>query len=177
VAIRTARKAGIPIVIAAKVDRPDREYFEQVIRPLLREPEVYFIGEVDQPGKVALLGQAQVLLFPIAWPEPFGLTMIEAMACGTPVVACDAGSVPEVIAHGRSGLICEDDEDLPRAAIQATSLDRRECRRFVEKRFNRSRMTAKYEMLYEKLASHDRHDLDGPVAAEHVHRNISLVSS
>ena len=107
-AIEIARRAGIPLKIAAKVDRVDQAYFDEVIRPLLKDPLVEYVGEIGEHDKGAFLGGARALLFPIAWPEPFGLVMIEAMACGTPVIAYRCGSVPEVLEDGVTGFVVED---------------------------------------------------------------------
>ena len=105
----------MPLKIAAKVDPADQVYFERVVRPLLDDPLVEYLGEVDDAGKAALLRGAAALLFPIDWPEPFGLIMIEALACGTPVIARRRGSVPEVIEHGVTGFVCETDAEMARA--------------------------------------------------------------
>jgi glycosyltransferase involved in cell wall biosynthesis len=151
VAIDVARRAGVRLVLAAKVDRVDQAYFDAVVRPLLGEPGIEFIGEVGQAEKVALLRDARALLFPILWPEPFGLVMIEAMACGTPVVARRCGSVDEVIADGRVGIVCDGDEDIVRALDAAREIDRAACRRWVEQRFSVERMATGYERLYRRL--------------------------
>src|SRR5690606_31486766 len=105
--IQIARRAGMPIRMAAKVDPADARYFDEVVRPLLREPGVEFIGEITDAEKNAFFGDAVGLLFPIDWPEPFGIVMIEAMACGTPVIAMRRGSVPEVMVHGKTGFIVD----------------------------------------------------------------------
>jgi glycosyltransferase involved in cell wall biosynthesis len=178
VAIRAAREAGVRLVIAAKVDRADRRFFADEIAPLLRGPGVEFVGEVDEPGKIALLRDARALLFPIDWPEPFGLVMIESMACGTPVVASRCGSVAEVIAHGRSGLICERDEDLVPAIERIGEIDRAGCRRWVEERFSDSRMAFEYEAVYARLisASLDRDNVHAALPARHVDADVSGVA-
>src|SRR5262245_24391682 len=136
VAIRVAEAAGLPLRIGAKVDPADQEYFDTVIRPLLGSPLVDFIGEVDEETKRELLVQARALLFPIDWPEPFGLVMIEALACGTPVIARPCGSVPEVLDDGETGLLAEGFDDLVRAAETVDRLDRRACRAAAEQRFS-----------------------------------------
>jgi len=151
VAIDVARRAGVRLVLAAKVDPTDRSYFETVIRPRLDEPGIEFIGEVDQTAKVALMRDARALLFPILWPEPFGLVMIEAMACGTPVVARRCGSVEEVIG-GDVGRICDDDDALVRAVGEVGTIDRIRCRRWVEQWFSVERMATAYERIYRRLA-------------------------
>ena len=152
-AIRIARAAGLPLRIAAKVDDADRTYFETVIRPMLDLPEVEFIGEIDEAAKAEFLGGAAALLFPIQWPEPFGLVMIEAMACGTPVVAFDRGSVPEVIEDGVSGFAVRDEAGALAALRQLRRLDRATVRRCFEARFSARRMALDYRDLYERLAS------------------------
>ena len=137
--------------IAAKVDATDKDYFEQEIRPLLDHPLIDFVGEVDHQRKVELLCRARALLFPIDWPEPFGLVMIEAMACGTPVVTRPCGAVPEIVAHGRTGLVGSSVDELVDAVKGVKRLDRRACRQEVEQRFNASRMATDYETVYRRL--------------------------
>lgn len=156
VAIRLARRAGVRLVLAAKVDRADREYFESVVRPLLSEPGIEFIGEVDERGKVALLREARALLFPILWPEPFGLAMIEALACGAPVLTRRCGSTAEVIDDGVSGFVCDDDESLLAAIGRIDEIDRRACRAAVETRFSAARMARDYECIYRHLQTSRR---------------------
>src|SRR6185295_11714345 len=112
VAIRVACRAGVPLKIAAKVDKVDQTYFDTCIRPLLGHPLIEFIGEVDERQKERLLGDTLALLFPIDWPEPFGLVMIEALACGTPVIARRRGSVPEVLRDGVTGILCETEDEM-----------------------------------------------------------------
>jgi glycosyltransferase involved in cell wall biosynthesis len=147
-AIEIARRAGMRLKIAAKVDRADEAYFREVIQPLLDDPLVEFIGEVGERDKAAFLGNARALLFPIDWPEPFGLVMIEAMACGTPVVALRRGSVPEVIDHGVSGWIVDDADRAVEAVRDLGQLDRREVRRRFEQRFTAERMARDYLAIY-----------------------------
>jgi glycosyltransferase involved in cell wall biosynthesis len=134
-AIAIARAAGIPLKIAAKVDRADREYYETQIKPLLRAGGVEYIGEVNEREKSEFLCKAIALLFPIDWPEPFGLVMIEAMACGTPVVAFRRGSVPEIIESGVNGFILNDVDEAMIAVLKAAALDRRSIRNCFEQRF------------------------------------------
>jgi glycosyltransferase involved in cell wall biosynthesis len=153
VAIDIARRAGVRLVIAAKVDAADRQYFEEVVRPRLSDPLVDFVGEVDEQAKGQLLRHARALLFPILWPEPFGLAMTEALAYGTPVITRRCGSTPEVVAHGRVGYVCDDDESLVDAVQQVGRIDRADCRRWVEERFSVERMTADYERAFETLAT------------------------
>jgi len=150
-AIRIALRAGVEIKIAAKVDRADKEYFETVIRPLLSEPGVEFIGEIGQREKGDFLGNALALIFPIDWPEPFGLVMIEAMACGTPTLAFPNGSVPEVIRDGVAGIICHSVEQAAECLAGVAALSRRECRKTYEKRFTSERMASDYLRIYTRV--------------------------
>jgi glycosyltransferase involved in cell wall biosynthesis len=152
-AIGIAGRLGLPIRIAAKIDAVDRQYFEAAIRPLLAEPFVEFLGEVAEHEKQELLGQATALLFPIDWSEPFGLVMIEAMACGTPVVAWRRGSVPEVMVDGVTGFAVESIDDAVMATARAASLDRAACRAAFEARFTVERMAREYVAVYERLAT------------------------
>jgi glycosyltransferase involved in cell wall biosynthesis len=150
-AIEIARRAGLPLKIAAKVDPRDAEYFAREIEPLLAGPGVEFIGEIGDDAKGRFLGDAVALLFPIDWPEPFGLVMIEAMACGTPVIAYRRGSVPEVIDEGVTGYIVEDVEQAAAAVGAALRLDRRKCRTTAEARFSARRMAQDYCDIYRLL--------------------------
>lgn len=150
-AIQIARRAGIPLKIAAKVDRVDQEYFDAVIRPLMRGPGVEMIGEISDREKSAFLSGAVGLLLPIDWPEPFGLVMIEAMACGTPVVAFNRGSVPEVIDHGLTGFIVEDDVGAVAAVDRLGELSRDRVRQQFEERFTARRMAEDYLDVYCQL--------------------------
>jgi glycosyltransferase involved in cell wall biosynthesis len=152
-AIAIASACGVPLKIAAKVDPADREYFEREIRHLLDNPLVEYIGEIAESQKSAFFGGATALLFPIDWPEPFGLVMIEALACGTPVVAFRGGSVPEVIDEGVTGFIVQTLDDAIRATREVGRLDRRRCRETFERRFSVTRMAADYLALYEGLMS------------------------
>ncbi len=156
-AIRIARRAGVPLKIAAKVDAIDRAYFERVIAPLLAEGDgVEFVGEVDDRQKEVLLGHARALLFPIDWPEPFGLVMIEAMACGCPVVAWDCGSVPEVVEDGVSGFVVNSEAAAAEALERAAGLDRGRIRERFEARFTAARMARDYLEIYARLADSAR---------------------
>ncbi|HEY8520942.1 MAG TPA: glycosyltransferase family 4 protein [Gammaproteobacteria bacterium] len=152
-AIEIAQRAGLPIRVSAKVDNVDREYFEAQIKPLLRLPGVEFIGEIGEAQKSDFLGNAFALLFPIDWPEPFGLVMIEAMACGTPVIAFRRGSVPEVLEDGLTGYIVDGVAEAVRAIGRLHWLDRVAIRRRFEQRFSAARMARDYVALYESLAS------------------------
>ncbi|HVO00843.1 MAG TPA: glycosyltransferase family 4 protein [Candidatus Cybelea sp.] len=155
-AIRIAGRAGMKIKIAAKVDKVDQEYFAREIEPLLAQPHVEFLGEIDDRRKSDFLGNAAGLLFPIVWREPFGLAMIEAMACGTPVIAMRNGSVPEVIDEGVSGFIVESEAEAARAVARLGQLDRRGVRRTFEKRFTARRMAEDYVEIYSRLMASRR---------------------
>src|SRR5689334_22891013 len=147
-AIDVARKAGIPLKIAAKVDVVDREYFREVIEPKMKGGGVEYIGEINDHEKGEFLGDAVALLFTIDWPEPFGLVMIEALACGTPVIARPCGSVPEVVRPGVSGFIADSVPELVEAVKRVEEVDRAACRRDFERRFSVARMVDGYETLY-----------------------------
>jgi len=150
-AIEIAKRAGLPLKIAAKVDPADEVYFETTIRPLLDHPLVEFIGEINEHQKQSFLANALALLFPIDWPEPFGLAMIEAMACGTPVIAWRAGSVPEVVDESVTGFIVDSIEAAVAAVRRVPSLSRTTVRQRFEKRFSVERMAHDYVALYETL--------------------------
>jgi glycosyltransferase involved in cell wall biosynthesis len=150
-AIMLARAAGIPLKIAAKVDRADEVYFRTQIEPLLEGPGVEFIGEINEEQKAQFLGDAQALLFPIDWPEPFGLSMIEAMACGTPVLAFRCGSVPEVVEDGLTGAIVDTMDDAIAALPRVIALDRKKVRLRFEQRFSAARMAKDYVAVYRSL--------------------------
>ena len=152
-AIAIAKACGWPLRIAAKVDPSDEIYFKTEIEPLLDHPLIEFIGEINESQKSDFLGHARALLFPIDWPEPFGLVMIEALACGTPVIAFRGGSVDEVIDEGVTGFVVDDLEAAIDAAKRADSLDRAACRRAFETRFTAERMTDDYLALYSRLAA------------------------
>jgi glycosyltransferase involved in cell wall biosynthesis len=147
-AIAIARAAGMPLKVAAKVDKVDEGYFREVISPLLRGPGVEFIGEINERAKSAFLGEAAALLFPIDWPEPFGLVMIEAMACGTPVIAFDSGSVPEIIDDGLTGRIVSGVNEAVRVIPEVLAMSRRAIRERFEERFSSMRMANDYTALY-----------------------------
>jgi glycosyltransferase involved in cell wall biosynthesis len=152
-AIAIAKACRIPLRIAAKVDPVDAAYFERDIRPLLDDPLITYVGEIGHDEKDAFLGNAKALLFPIDWPEPFGLVMVEALACGTPVVAFRGGSVDEIIEDGVTGYIVENLEDAIAAARRSDTLDRRACRASFERRFTASRMARDYLELYTAVAN------------------------
>jgi glycosyltransferase involved in cell wall biosynthesis len=150
-AIEIAKQVRRPVKIAAKVDRVDQDYFESVVEPLLRDPLVEFVGEIGDGEKEEFLGHAYALLFPIDWPEPFGLVMIEAIACGTPVIAYRSGAVPEVIEEGHTGFIVEGLEDAVEAVRRVPELSRRRCREVFEQRFTAARMAHDYIEVYHRL--------------------------
>jgi len=147
-AIAIAKRLGMPLKMAAKVDTADEAYFRERIVPLLDDPLIEFIGEIGDAQKPEFLGGASALLFPIDWPEPFGLVMIEAMACGTPVVGYGCGSAPEVIDHGVTGFICANEDEAVEAVHAAQRLDRREVRRRFDRRFSATAMARGYLDVY-----------------------------
>ena len=151
-ALRIAELAGVPLRLAAKVDAADAEYFAAVIAPRLSRPRVTLVGEVTEAQKPEFLGNAKALLFPIDWPEPFGLAMIEAMSCGTPVIAWDNGAVREIVEDGVSGFIVHSIDQAVRAVREVSRLDRRRVRQRFEARFTAQRMAQDYLRLYGRLA-------------------------
>jgi glycosyltransferase involved in cell wall biosynthesis len=164
-AIAVARALGVPLKIAAKIDRVDEAYFRETIAPLLNGTGVEFIGEINERQKSAFLGEARALLFPIDWPEPFGLVMIEAMACGTPVLAFRAGAVPEIIDEGVTGLIVDTLEEAVAAMPRVLSFDRATVRRRFEERFSARRMALDYLSVYEDLLRRNRDGSQGETRA------------
>ena len=150
-AIEIARRAGRALRIAAKIDPADRDYFESTLAPLMRQPHVEMVGEVGQAEKVPFLAGASALIFPVDWPEPFGLVMIEALACGTPVIAFRRGSIPEVIEEGVTGFVVDTVDEAIEAVDRIEELDRRRCRREFERRFSARRMATDYVALYERM--------------------------
>jgi glycosyltransferase involved in cell wall biosynthesis len=154
-AIEIAARSGMRLKIAAKVDRADQAYWDTKIRPMVdaHHPDVEFIGEINERDKQSFLGGAAALLFPVDWPEPFGLVMIEAMACGTPVIAFRRGSVPEIVAEGVSGFIVETTEEAVTAVGRAIRLDRAKVRAEFDRRFTAERMARDYVNVYRKLVS------------------------
>jgi len=152
-AIEIAIKAGIPLKIAAKIDRVDQEYFELNIKHLLAHPLIEYIGEINEQEKQDFLGNALALLFPIDWPEPFGIVLIESLATGTPVIAWRNGSVPEIIDDGKTGFIVNSIEGAVRAVQQAHLLSRDHCRRAFEKHFTSFVMAGNYLKVYEKICN------------------------
>jgi glycosyltransferase involved in cell wall biosynthesis len=155
-AIRIAAAAGTPLKIAAKVDNVDQQYFAERIEPMLDAAHIEFIGEIGDDEKGEFLGNAAALLFPIAWREPFGLAMIEAMACGTPVIAFRNGSVPEVIEDGVTGFIVDDEDEAAAAVHQLRGLDRARIRHVFDERFSARRMAEDYVTVYRRLIARDQ---------------------
>jgi glycosyltransferase involved in cell wall biosynthesis len=155
-AIEVARRVNLPLKIAAKVDAVDRQYFEREIVPLLDDPRIEFLGEIGEEDKPAFLGGALALLFPVDWPEPFGLVMIEALACGVPVIARPCGSVPEVIVPGRTGFVADTVAELVDAVKRLDTISRLACRRHAEEHFTVGRMIDRYEAVYERLLARAR---------------------
>lgn len=149
-AIEVAKRTGVPLKMAGKVDPLDEAYFSAEIKPLLDHPLIEFLGEMGDE-KVDFLGNALALLFPIDWPEPFGLVMIEAMACGTPVITRPCGSAPEVVQHGRTGFIVDTVDEMVEAVRRIERIDRRRCMEAVQERFSVEVMASRYEAVYERL--------------------------
>lgn len=171
IAIRVARRVGMPLRIAARPPLPethypearrDHEYFQEVVVPELRGGQVELIGEVSGADKDSFLGGAAALVFPVRWPEPFGLVMAEAMACGTPVLALRCGSTPEVVDDGVSGFVCADEDELVAAARRIDTLCRARCREQAERRFSAERMVDSYERVYEMLIANQERNPQGP---------------
>jgi glycosyltransferase involved in cell wall biosynthesis len=160
-AIAIARAAGIPLKLAAKVDRVDEAYFRETIVPLLDGPGVEFIGEINESQKSQFLGDASALLFPVDWPEPFGLVMIEAMACGTPVLAFRCGSVPEIVENGITGAIVDSVEEAVAALAGVIALDRETVRQRFEQRFSATRMATDYVSIYRSMIMSSQTLTDG----------------
>ncbi len=150
-AIDIAKKLGMPLKVAAKIDKVDQDYFDSCIKPALDCKDIEFLGEIGYPDKNKFLGEAIALLFPICWPEPFGIVMIEAMACGTPVIAYPFGSVPEVMRDGVSGFIVPDLDGAVEAVKKIDQLDRKQIRKYFEQRFTAARMAQDYLRIYERV--------------------------
>ncbi|MBD2205324.1 glycosyltransferase family 4 protein [Calothrix sp. FACHB-1219] len=163
-AIAIAKQSGWRLKMAGKIDLVDSKFFEQEIAPHIDGQQIEYLGEVNHDEKAELLGNAAVTLFPIAWQEPFGLVMIESMATGTPVIAMNLGSVPEVIAHGATGFICQNYEQMAEIIPQALKLNRQTCRQYVENKFSVAQMVNGYEAIYEKIIQ-ARVDLNGHIHA------------
>lgn len=155
-AIEIALACNTPLRIAAKVDPADKAYFEREIQPLLGHPLIEYAGEIGESDKGEFLGRASAMLFPVDWPEPFGLVMIESLACGTPVIAYDCGSVAEVMEHGVNGFIVHNQDEAIDAARRIGQIDRRACRASFDKRFTAERMAREYVELYRALCDRPR---------------------
>lgn len=155
-AVEIARRTGIPLKAAAKADPQDCAYFDEVVRPLLADPLVEWVGEIGESEKAAFLGGALAHVFPVDWPEPFGLVMIEAMACGTPTIAWPCGSVPEVIDNGITGFVVRSMDEAVAAITACVDIDRGACRRTFERRFSSRRMASDYVSLYRRLTASSR---------------------
>lgn len=166
-AIAVAKQTGLPLKIAGKIDAPDRSFFEREVAPQIDGKQIEYIGEVNREGKIELLGNAAITLFPITWDEPFGLVMVESMATGTPVIALNRGSVPEVISHGKSGFICNSVEQMIAAIPQALELNRQACREHVENHFGIVQMVDGYEAAYQELLT-DRIAQNGRVLSHSI---------
>jgi len=176
-AIEIAKQAGMPLKIAAKVDRKDKRYFKRVVEPMLQESHVEWVGEISDREKDEFLGNAYALLFPIDWPEPFGLVMIEAMACGTPVIAYHGGAVPEVIKEGETGFIVRNIEEAAEAVHQVSELSRARCREVFDMHFTGARMARDYVKLYRRTIDRRMRGLDRCIKMSRREIAVSHVSS
>jgi glycosyltransferase involved in cell wall biosynthesis len=152
-AIEIAERCGAQLIVAAKIDKMDEDYFNECIKPLFRKPHVTYVGEVGEKEKMEVLEHARALLFPIDWPEPFGLVMIEALSCGTPVIAYQNGSIPEIIEDGVTGFVVTNQDEAVRAAMQIDSINRKACRAAFERRFTATAMANSYLDVYRRLLS------------------------
>ncbi|GEP05701.1 glycosyltransferase family 4 protein [Methylobacterium oxalidis] len=164
-AIEMAKRSGVPLKIAAKVDKADQEYWDEVIEPMIHHPLIEYIGEINEEQKKDFLGNALALAFPIDWPEPFGLVMIEAMSAGTPVIAFRNGSVPEVIADGVSGVLCDSMDEAVAAVDTVKTMSRAGVRRYFESQFTAECMVRKYVAVYEQLLAGQPDVIKLPTAA------------
>jgi glycosyltransferase involved in cell wall biosynthesis len=152
-AIEIAEQCGMPLYVAAKIDKADEPYFNECIKPLFRKPCVTYVGEVCEKEKGELLEHAKALLFPIDWPEPFGLVMIESLSCGTPVIAYRNGSIPEIMEDGVTGFVVSNQDEAVRAAMRIDDIDRNGCRSVFERRFTAAHMADNYLRVYQGLLS------------------------
>lgn len=155
-AIQIARATGLPLKMAGKVDVVDVDYYREKVEPLIDGEQIQYLGEIDHEDKVRLLGEAMVTLFPITWREPFGLVMIESMSAGTPVIAMNLGSVPEVIADGKTGFVCESLEQMIEMVPKAIKIDRQTCREYVVSNFSVESMTDEYEKAYSMVLNESK---------------------
>ena len=151
-AIRVAIRSGVPLRMAARVDPEDEPYFSREVGPYLDHPLVTWLGELDDRGKADLLASARALLMPIDWPEPFGLVVIEALACGTPIIARPRGSLPEIVRDGEHGRLVETEDEMVRALAEIDGIDRQACRAHAVARFSSRRMADDHERLYGRVA-------------------------
>lgn len=155
-AVETAYQLNLPLIIAAKVESVDRSYFEEYIEPRLSD-QIRWVGEVDEPTRNGLMSRAMCFLHPVTWPEPFGLTLVESMACGTPVVAFGLGSIPEIIKHGETGFVVNDLEQMIAAVENIHTISRSRCRDYARENFNHQRMTDGYEKIYQQILNAHGH--------------------
>ena len=165
-AIELAKRVGIPMKMAAKVDPADRAYFERVVEPLLDHPLIEFVGEITDREKSDFIGNAIGLICPYDWPEPFGLVLIESLACGTPVLAYRRGSIPEIIGHGETGFISENLDEMVSQVEKLRTIDRHRCRKVFDERFTAQRMTNDYVKIYQQLIA-DAAALPGKPRPQH----------
>jgi len=163
-AIEIARRAGLELRVAAKIDAVDKEYFDREIAPLMDQPHVRYLGEIGEQEKAQLMGAARALLFPIDWPEPFGMVVIEALSCGTPVIAWPDGSVPELLEPGVTGWIVDSIDDAVEALAHVDEIDRAACRTAFEQRFTAARMAGDYVAVYKRLRESSRGCLEARTA-------------
>lgn len=154
-AIRVAIRAGYPLKIAARIDPSDEAYFREAVEPYLRHPSVEWLGEINEQAKIELLAEARALLMPIDWDEPFGLSFIEALATGTPVIARPRGSLPEIVVHGVHGFLAETEDQLLASVLEVDSIDRTTCRKWALERFSAKRMAIDYENSYAQVIAAD----------------------
>ncbi|MCC5601697.1 glycosyltransferase family 4 protein [Nostoc favosum] len=166
-AIAIAKQSGWRLKMAGKVDVQDSKFFEQEIAPLIDGQQIEYLGEINHAEKTELLGNAAITLFPISWQEPFGLVMIESMATGTPVIAMNFGSAPEVIAHGKTGFICKSYSEMAAMIPLALELNRQTCRKYVENNFSVSQMVNGYEAVYRQIIK-DRIESNGCICAANI---------
>ena len=157
-AIKIAKKAKLKLIMAAKIDIVDKEYFSKKIKPLIDNRMIKFIGEIEHKKKVQLLQNAKALLAPINWREPFGLFLIESMACGTPVIAFNKGSIPEIISDGKTGFVVKNVDEAVKSLKEIDQIDRRDCRKWVEDNFSVGKMVNKYEALYNKVIKEQKNN-------------------
>jgi glycosyltransferase involved in cell wall biosynthesis len=175
-AIEIARRAGMPIKLAAKIDNGDRWYYDGSIAALMRAPGVDYLGELGDEAKAAFLGHARALLFPLDWPEPFGLVMIEALACGTPVVAFGRGAVPEIIEDGVTGFVVDNVQEAVQALGRVGEIDRAACRAAFEARFTVERMVDDYEAVYASVVAQSAHGDRASPRQEPIHAQLAAIS-